>query len=155
MSIRPGWFYHAAEDARVRRSTISSICIFSRSGRNAKLLLNVPPTRDGLLHETDVSRLTGFAERRQRLFGVDLAEGRRLAWRRTGPTATVGDIDLGRSATVGIIRLEEDIAHGQVVARYTVSGANGGDWRVLSRGNRRSGTRGWIASSPLPCDVCA
>ena len=80
------------------------------------------------------SRLTGFADRRRRLFGVDLTEGRRLAWHRTGPTAAVGDIDLGRSATVGIIRLEEDIAHGQVVARYTVSGADGGDWRVLSRG---------------------
>ena len=116
------------------RSTHLVDLYFKSVGRNSKLLLNVPPTRDGVLHDTDVSRLTGFAERRRRLFGVDLAEGRRLAWRRTGPTATVGDIDLGRSATVGIIRLEEDIAHGQVVARYTVSGANGGDWRVLSRG---------------------
>jgi alpha-L-fucosidase len=32
------------------------------------------------------------------------------------------------------VRLEEDITHGQVVARYSVSGSDGDGWRVLSRG---------------------
>ena len=47
-SIRPGWFYHPAEDARVL-SVDALVDLYYRSvGRNAKLLLNVPPTRDGL-----------------------------------------------------------------------------------------------------------
>ena len=33
---------------------------FTSVGRNGKLLLNVPPTRDGVLHPTDVARLTAL-----------------------------------------------------------------------------------------------
>jgi len=133
-SIRPGWFYHSAEDERVRTIDDLVDLYFKSVGRNAKLLLNVPPTREGLVHDTDVAHLAGLADRRRRLFAEDLAAGRRLVWRRTGSTTAAGELDLGRSAPVGIVRLEEDIAHGQVVARYTVSGSDGGDWRVLSRG---------------------
>src|SRR5690242_12364215 len=51
VSIRPGWFHHAAEDARVR-SVDNLVTLYETSvGRNGKLLLNVPPTRDGRLHD--------------------------------------------------------------------------------------------------------
>src|SRR5262245_5779884 len=133
-SIRPGWFYHPAEDGRVRTVDGLVDLYFQSVGRNAKLLLNVPPTRDGVLHDIDVARLAGFADRLHTLFAEDLAAGRRVTWRRSSPTTAVGEIDLGRSAKVGIVRVEEDIAHGQVVARYSVSGSDDGEWRVLSRG---------------------
>jgi alpha-L-fucosidase len=46
-----------------------------------------------------------------------------------------GDIDLGRTMTVSIARLEEDIVHGQVVGAHTLLGSEDGDsWRVLVRG---------------------
>jgi alpha-L-fucosidase len=65
VSIRPGWFHHPVEDARVK-SAQTLMNLYLRSvGRNAKLLLNVPPTRDGVLHDTDVSCLLQFAERRR------------------------------------------------------------------------------------------
>jgi alpha-L-fucosidase len=133
-SIRPGWFYHAAEDGRVRTVDGLVDLYFQSVGRNAKLLLNVPPTRDGVLHDTDVTRLAGAAERRRSLFASDLLAGRRLSWRRTSPTRATGDVDLERSAQVTIIRLEEDIAHGQLVSRYTVSGSDGGELRALTHG---------------------
>jgi alpha-L-fucosidase len=133
-SIRPGWFYHAAEDGRVRTVDGLVDLYFQSVGRNAKLLLNVPPTRDGVLHDTDVTSLAGAAERRRSLFASDLLAGRRLSWRRTSPTSAIGDVDLERSAQVTIIRLEEDIAHGQLVSRYTVSGSDGGEWRALAHG---------------------
>jgi len=44
------------------------------------------------------------------------------------------DIDLGRAALVSMADLREDIARGQAVARYTLAGADGGDWQVLARG---------------------
>ena len=133
-SIRPGWFYHASQDDRVRTVDQLTDLYFQSVGRNSKLLLNVPPTRQGLLHETDVVRLAGFHERLRSLFSEDLAKGRRVRWRSTGPAAAEADVDLGRDVRVGIVRLEEDIRRGQRVSRYTLSGWNG-TWRTLSQGS--------------------
>jgi alpha-L-fucosidase len=135
-SIRPGWFYHPAEDGRVKSVDQLSDIWFTSVGRNSKLLLNVPPTREGLLHPTDVARLADLRAHLTALFGEDLAAGRRVGWRATGTHSAVAELDLGRTATVGISRLEEDIARGQCVARYAVLGtaADGGPWRELARG---------------------
>jgi alpha-L-fucosidase len=134
VSIRPGWFYHPAEDGRVR--TIDGLVdLYFRSvGQNAKLLLNVPPTRDGLLHQTDVARLAGFQDRLRALFATDLARGRRADWRAMSSTTAVAEIDLGRPTSFGVVRLGEDISRGQVVARHTISVSDGGGWRELARG---------------------
>jgi alpha-L-fucosidase len=134
VSIRPGWFYHPAEDDRVR--SVDNLVDLYRSsvGRNSKLLLNVPPTRDGLLHPTDVARLAGMRERISALFADDLGAGARVTWRRTGARTAEGDVDLGRTVVAGTVRIEEEIARGQAVARYAVYGSDGGPWQVLSRG---------------------
>ncbi|HVB31705.1 MAG TPA: alpha-L-fucosidase [Gemmatimonadaceae bacterium] len=134
VSIRPGWFYHAAEDRRVRSVESLIELYFSSVGRNSKLLLNVPPTREGLLHDVDVARLREFRDRRDTLFGHDLASGARASWRATGPRSAELEVALDGAARVGIARLEERIEGGQAVAGYTLYGADGGDWRVLSRG---------------------
>ena len=136
VSIRPGWFYHPAEDARVRTVDNLVTLYFTSVGRNGKLLLNVPPTRDGLLHEVDVARLAGMREQLATRFAQDLAAaGRRPAWRATGARTAELELDLGRTATVSTARLEEDIARGQRVARYALHGAgDDGAWRELARG---------------------
>ena len=73
-SIRPGWFYHADEDERVR-STETLLDIWYRTvGGNSTLLLNIPPDRRGLFHETDVQRLREMGDYIQRTFSVNLAE---------------------------------------------------------------------------------
>jgi alpha-L-fucosidase len=133
-SIRPGWFYHPAEDTRVRTVDRLVDLYFQSVGRNSKLLLNVPPTPEGVLHETDVARLTGAEERRRSMFATDLAAGREAILRRTGNRTVLTEVDLGRAVTASIVRLAENIAQGQIVARYTLSGSDGGDWRVLSQG---------------------
>ena len=135
VSIRPGWFYHPAEDDKVRSVDNLEGLYFSSVGRNGKLLLNVPPTRDGLLHSTDVARLASFRARLDSLFEQDLARGARPPTS-TGPQGTSDvTLDLGRTVTVGIARLEEDITRGQAVARYTLYGAADRDWQVLSSGS--------------------
>ena len=84
--------------------------LYSRSvGRNAKLLLNVPPTRHGLLPETDTARLAAFHERLRDAFARDAAAGRRVEWRRTGGRTATAEIDLGRSVDARFVRLEEPI----------------------------------------------
>jgi len=109
---------------------------FTSVGRNSKLLLNVPPTREGLLHATDVARLAGLRAHLTALFADDFAAGRPVDWRVTGARSAAAELDLGRTVTVGVSRLEEDITGGQCVARYAVLGAqaDGAAWRELARG---------------------
>jgi alpha-L-fucosidase len=133
VSIRPGWFNHAAEDTRVRSVDNLVSLYFSSVGRNSKLLLNVPPTRQGLLHDVDVARVAGMRQRLDTLFANDAIHGRRLDWKVQNRSGS-GEVDLGQPTTVAIVDLAEDIAHGQVVARYLVEGFDGTAWRTLSRG---------------------
>jgi alpha-L-fucosidase len=132
-SIRPGWFYHPAQDDRVRTAENLVQLYIESVGRNAKLLLNVPPTRAGLLHDVDVARLAAMRQRLESLFAADLAVTATAELHVQDGMATV-DVRLGAPARVGLARLAEEITHGQRVARYTLSGSVGGDWRVLSRG---------------------
>jgi alpha-L-fucosidase len=134
VSIRPGWFHHPAEDGRVRSVENIVNLYFTSVGRNGKLLLNVPPTRDGLLHETDVARLAGFRERVTSTFANDVAVGARSTWRSTGPRSAELVLDLTRPSTIGIARVEEDIARGQCVAQYTLSAETSAGSTVLSKG---------------------
>lgn len=134
VSIRPGWFYHQPEDAKVKSVRELVDIHFASVGRNSKLLLNVPPSRDGRLAPADVQRLTEFRRAIDELFSTDLAAGRKLL-RRSGWADQAIEIDLGRSVRVGIAALEEAIEHGQGIAKYRLEGSNGnGEWRLLSRG---------------------
>jgi len=57
VSIRPGWFYHAVEDDKVRPLDEMVDIYYESIGRNATLLLNLPVDRRGLVHENDEVRL--------------------------------------------------------------------------------------------------
>jgi alpha-L-fucosidase len=132
-SIRPGWFYHRAQDDEVRSVDNLVELYFNSVGRNSKLLLNVPPTRAGLLHDVDFARLAGMRASLNALFASDLAVTSSAESNIRGTQASV-EVRLDSPVTVGMARLSEDIENGQVVARYALSGLVGGEWRVLSRG---------------------
>ena len=136
VSIRPGWFYHPAEDDRVKTVENLVDLYFTSVGRNSKLLLNVPPTRAGLLHETDVARLKGMRERLAMLDeNQDLARTRRPTWTSLGPRKSLREIDLGRDMTIQVIDLREDIARGQMVSSYLVeTKRSNADWTSASKG---------------------
>lgn len=134
VSIRPGWFYHPAEDDRVKSSDDLVELYFTSVGRNSKLLLNVPPTPAGRLHERDAANLLAARRRLTNLFTDDLAARRVSSWRPTGNHTATLEIDLGGSRTVAVADLREDISRGQAVARFTLTGSNGGAWQPLARG---------------------
>jgi alpha-L-fucosidase len=135
VSIRPGWFHHDAEDAKVRSVDDLMALWFSSVGRNAKLLLNVPPTQVGQFHAVDVERLDAWRARRMQLFAENFAAGQRVRYSRTGIHRLVAEIDLDRTVNAGLLRLEEQIGQGQRVAQYVVHGfSDNGDWRELTRG---------------------
>jgi alpha-L-fucosidase len=60
VSIRPGWFYSASTDNKVKTLEELMSIYESSVGRNSNLLLNVPVDRDGLIHPTDSTRLMEF-----------------------------------------------------------------------------------------------
>jgi len=134
VSIRPGWFCHPAEDAKVKSVDALMRIWFQSVGRNSKLLLNVPPNRDGLLADADVGRLQEFRAARDALFARELPP---LAWnwRATAGPRLEGIAVLPAPASIGVVRLAEEIEHGQRVARYRLEGDSGdGLWRPLATG---------------------
>lgn len=78
VSIRPGWFYHEVEDDKVR-SLDEMVDIYYKSiGRNATLLLNLPPDKRGLINEHDIARLKEFTAVIQSDFKTELLAGTKV-----------------------------------------------------------------------------
>jgi alpha-L-fucosidase len=75
VSIRPGWFYHEIENTKVRTAENLLELYFQSVGRNSLLLLNVPPTPEGLIHDADIQALNHFRLELNRLFARNLARG--------------------------------------------------------------------------------
>lgn len=133
VSIRPGWFYHASEDATVR-SVENLVSLYLTSvGRNSKLLLNVPPTRDGRFHETDVARLRGMREAlthmRARLLVNSTGTGKAVDARRAVRLVTVQP-----GSALTMLELAEPIESGQQVTSWQVR-AEREDGPVLASGS--------------------
>ena len=72
VSIRPGWFYHKAEDTKVKTPEQLFDLYLKSVGRGANLLLNVPPDVRGLITASDSSSLVGFRKLREKNFGVNI-----------------------------------------------------------------------------------
>lgn len=159
VSIRPGWFYHAAEDHQVKSGAELMELYFASVGRGASLLLNLPPDRRGRIHENDVAALRDFRERREALWAENLARGAKVAasnereggaefgaarmvdgdkasfWAADdGVTEATVELDLGRGAVVGVVDLREPIRLGQRIDRFSVEIWREGCWREVARG---------------------
>ncbi|MBN2392457.1 MAG: alpha-L-fucosidase, partial [Anaerolineae bacterium] len=75
VSIRPGWFYHTFQDEYVKTPEMLVDLYFKSVGRNAALLLNLPPDPRGLIHEKDVQHLDGMRRILDATFAHNLADG--------------------------------------------------------------------------------
>jgi alpha-L-fucosidase len=159
VSIRPGWFYHPAEDSRVK-SVERLVEIYEQSvGRGANLLLNVPPDRRGLIPDVDAARLREFGARIADMYRMDLARtARATSSQRRGSGAAyaasrVNDGDPStywatddgvRAAALELawpqpvqfsrIVLQEPIALGQRVERWTADAFVDGRWTPIGAG---------------------
>lgn len=132
VSIRPGWFYHVEQDSQVR-SVANLVDIYFQSvGRNSVLLLNIPPDRRGLIHETDVSRIRSFAEYREKTFSDDkVVKGAKL-WKPVAGDSKVYQVKKG--SVVNTVLIQEDIRHGQRVEEFLVEAWDNGRWIYVAGG---------------------
>lgn len=63
VSIRRGWFYSKNENITVKSSKKLFNIYLNSVGNNCTLLLNVPPTNEGVIHPKDVKALAGLGEK--------------------------------------------------------------------------------------------
>ncbi len=155
VSIRPGWYYHTAEDEKVKTLPQLLDIYYNSVGRNGLLLLNLPVDRRGLVHEADAQRLKEMGEAIRADFSNDLAAGKSIVasdergktfcpknaldgspetyWA-TGDSILTADIeiDFGKKTSFNRLLLQEYIRLGQRVERFRVSVFNDGKWTPLA-----------------------
>ncbi|MCC6353410.1 MAG: alpha-L-fucosidase [Verrucomicrobiae bacterium] len=168
VSIRPGWFYHAAEDNRVRSPENLVDLYFKSVGRGASLLLNLPPDRRGRIHENDIASLRGFRKIIDSIFGTDLAGGSRASAssvrgddpRFAAGNATDGSrdtywcsddrtltpelvLDLAKPTTFNVVSLREFLPLGQRVDTWALDRWADGRWEEFGKGAAIGNRRLW------------
>ena len=157
VSIRPGWFYHAAEDGKIKSLSTLADIYFKSVGRNSVLLLNIPPDQRGRIADPDVARLREFGAFIDQLYATDYiksaavtASSRRDAaghekhlidgdlttcWTPAEGKGTGSvEFDLGQARTFNVARIQEDIALGERVEAYRVEVFAGDKWRPITAG---------------------
>lgn len=133
VSLRPGWFHHPGERPKTPAQLMD---LYEKSvGRNASLLLNVPPAKDGRIAAEDVASLTAFGRALRGTYGKDL--------RAAGPGPWTFDR----------IGLAEDIRRGQRVERFTVQARVGGAWTTLAQGTTIGHRRILALPEPVTADA--
>jgi len=137
VSIRPGWFWHEAENSRVKTPAQLIDLYYKSAGRGANLLLNVPPNRQGLLQKEDIAALKSFGDYRRATFGANLAAHAKA----TTPDANSRVLDFARPVQFNVVRVREDIRYGQRIDAAAIESWGAQGWEpvgtVTSIGARR------------------
>jgi alpha-L-fucosidase len=159
VSIRPGWFYHASQDGRVKTVDHLLKIYYSSVGNGGNLLLNVPPDRRGRFHEVDCQRLMGLKKVLDAIFDEDLAQGKTATASDTrgddpqfaAANITDGDrnsywaanddvrkceltVELGKATKLNHIRLQEYIQLGQRIEGFAIDARVAGAWQEIATG---------------------
>jgi len=157
VSIRPGWFYHAAEDEKVKTPEILFDIYLSSVGRGSNLLLNIPPDRRGLIHENDVKALTGWKKLLDEAFKQNLAIGNKAIednvrgglkkygaqnvtdgdketyWATDDKVTTASlTLDLGGKKEIKYIFVQEFIKFGQRIKAFDIEVEKDGEWEKVA-----------------------
>ncbi|MGZ5479743.1 MAG: alpha-L-fucosidase [Candidatus Aminicenantales bacterium] len=155
VSIRPGWFYHAAEDGKVKTLNQLLDIYYTSVGGNAQLLLNIPPDKRGRIPENDVRRLKELGDRIKATFAENLAAkatasmtnvvravheiGLAPAAGYEGEPGHVLECDLKGPKVFNVAILKEDLREGQRIEAFAFDIWDGKEWKETATGT----TVGW------------
>jgi len=130
VSIRPGWYYHADQDGKVKSLEQLSDIWHASVGRGANLLLNLPVDRRGLVHENDAARLLELRALLDATYGEDVGRAGMLAQRRDELR-----LEFAEPALFDRVVLGEQIEFGQRVREFSVEAQEeDGSWREIATG---------------------
>jgi len=157
VSIRPGWFYHAVEDDKVRPLDEMVDIYYESVGRNANLLLNLPVDKRGLVHENDETRLKELVATIKGDFKTELlastnvtasnnrgnrnefaaknaADGNKDTYWATDDDVKTASIvfDFEKPTAINRILLQEYIKLGQRIKAFTVEAKVEGKWKTIA-----------------------
>ncbi|HZT43794.1 MAG TPA: alpha-L-fucosidase [Chthonomonadaceae bacterium] len=159
VSIRPGWFWHTAENDRVKTPDQLLDLYYRSVGHGASFLLNVPPDREGRLYAADVASLRQFGARLHATFRTNLANGAtltasnvrgndpaygpdklldndRYSYWATDDAVTTPEliVDMGKETRFNVVRLRENIKLGQRIEAFALDTWQNGAWQEIARG---------------------
>lgn len=152
VSIRPGWFYHPAENDKVKTPEKLLDIYFHSVGRNGVLLVNLPPDKEGLINGADIKSLQGWTALRNEIFGTNLAAGAKIVskngkkvkalldnkydtyWTTKGKdTTAIIELILPNNRTFNVLMLQENIAIGQRIENFELEYWNGNNWESAAQ----------------------
>ncbi len=159
VSIRPGWFFHATENEKVKTPAQLIDLYYKSVGRNAVFLLNIPPNRDGLFETNEVASLKEFKNILDETFAINLAAGAKATASNTrgrssqfkatnltdnkqetfwaaddGVTKVSCELELPSAKKFDRILLQEPIAYGQRIADFEVQVLIDNAWKTITKG---------------------
>ena len=158
-SIRPGWFWHAAQDTQLKTLSQLIDAYYDSVGRNAILRLNVPPNTQGLLADPDVMALNEFGADIRALYQSNVVANRPgtadstfgdspdhaasaavdgkldTFWAASeGKTSARLEFDLGSERTFNVLSIQEPIALGERTTQHHVEAKLNGVWTTIASG---------------------
>ncbi|MEN8248365.1 MAG: alpha-L-fucosidase [Bacteroidota bacterium] len=158
VSIRPGWFYHSVQDKRVKTPQELMDIYYKSVGRNAVLLINLPPDKRGLIHDNDIRSLAGFKQILDKTFDQNLineatcsSNNKNDGWYFTADKAIDDNpesywaasdtlqtpeliIDLQEGEEFDRILLQEPIRLGQRISQFRILVFKDGTWKMIHQG---------------------
>ncbi|MBK7560909.1 MAG: alpha-L-fucosidase [Chitinophagaceae bacterium] len=135
VSIRPGWFWHAQEDSKVKTPQQLFNIYLKSVGRGANLLLNVPPDSRGLISEKDAQTLVAFKKLREESFDENLLKSANIYYQFSPKDVTFRSVDsngafganlqnfiveLPEKTKINCLVIREAIHLGQSVRKFTI-----------------------------------
>ncbi|HEX4170551.1 MAG TPA: alpha-L-fucosidase [Bryobacteraceae bacterium] len=159
VSIRPGWFFHSAENGRVKTPADLFNLYLKSVGRGGSFLLNIPPDRRGLIYETDAASISSFGKIVRDTFAKNLAasaevkasntrgnqpsyaashllDGRRETYWSPDDSATTPQVtfDFQQPVAFNLVRLREHLPLGQRISAFSVDTWQNGTWSPFAQG---------------------
>lgn len=152
VSIRPGWFYHEDQDAKVKTPEYLKEIYFHSVGRNGVLLLNIPPDKRGLITTYDTAALKAWKHKLDAIFKVNLLKEAKGVgtFKKIKPLVDDNDashilvpmtadqnvieMDLKKAKTFNVLLLQENITVGQRVESFVLEFFDGKDWKKATEG---------------------
>lgn len=157
VSIRPGWYYHAYEDHKVKTLPELMEIYYKSIGQNSSLLINFPVDRRGLIHEKDVEAIQKMAAKVKEDFAVNLAKEASLKasldrgkgyevenlndgdfntyW--TTPDGEIKasvEFDFGKAVSFNRLLIQEFVNLGQRVKAFSLEKEVNGSWEIIAEG---------------------
>jgi alpha-L-fucosidase len=157
VSIRPGWYYHAYEDHKVKTLPDLMEIYYQSIGQNSSLLINFPVDTRGLIHEKDEAAILQFAAKIKEDFAINLAQSATFKsdndrgkgygvenlsdgdfdtyW--TTPDGQIQasvEIDLRKVSSFNRLLIQEYVNLGQRVKAFSIEKEVNGKWEKIADG---------------------